>query len=327
MEKREFLNQDETSLYSNCCVYNNPEKGTVHLIPVVHLGMSRYYQNLLEYVGDLTCIYENIKLESSDGNHHDTIKSVDEYFRIMTPHNDVFWEQYKDLILRFYKKRLTRKLKKLRKEVHQAVNESDEKIKKILEMSEKSFFGIQNIFLAQLYWGELMNLSHQFAAIDYQNDIKIRSNWVHADLDVDKQLKDLNVDPIELLELILTEPTPELLEIRRKEIEFILYLIYASIEMYEMPYISQRRRDLASAVIQTVNGQSKVYEQVSPDYMIQGRNEIVENAITDLVKEHKEVVVFFGAVHQVGIERFLLEQNYFFESQNRFEVFNFKEEN
>lgn len=321
MEKQDFVIFDGSSVYSNCCAYHNPNKGKVHLIPVVHLGTKEYYRNLLQHIGDFPCVYENIVLTSSDDPPQTIYYSFDEGAKALKSEVDQFWDKYHKFIEQFYKTHLSRDLKKMRKQVHKVVNKSDEKIRGILDMSERSFYGIQNIFLTQLYWAELTNLAHQFVAIDYYNDIKIRKNWIHADLNISKELEEKGIDMTELLELILTKPTPELLNIRLNEIQFLLLLINASVEMFELHKVARRRESLALSIIQTVVENYKAIEQLSPDYLIQGRNNLVEKAIYKLFGENQEIFVFFGAVHQIGLERFLLAQDFTFESQKQFEVF------
>lgn len=321
MEKQEFIIFNGSSVFSNCCLYTNPNKGNVHLIPVVHLGTKQYYRNLLEYIGNYPCVYENMLLTSSNDAPQIILKNFNEHMESLTTPIDQFWNKYQKFIELFYKKRLTRDLKKIRKYVHKAVNKSDERIKKILDLSERSFFGIQNISLIQLYWGEITNLTHQFVAIDYNNDIKIRDNWIHADLNVDKELEKQGISMVEILEEILVNPSPKFLDIRRNEIQLLLMLIYASVEMFELQNVASRRENLALSIINTVVENHKTFEQLSPDYLIQGRNTIVEKAISNLFGENEEIFVFYGAVHQVGLEKFLLEQNFIFKSQEQFEVF------
>jgi hypothetical protein len=320
MEKQDFIIFDGSSVFSNCCLYTNPNKGRVYLIPVVHFGTEQYYRNLLEYIGNSLCIYEHFQITSSDETSKRIPNIFDKQFEYIKTSTDQFWDKYHKNVERYYKKSLTKRLKKLRKNVHRIVDNSDERIKKILDLSERSFFGIQNIFLTQLYWAEITNLTHQFVAIDYNNDINMRDNWIHADMNIGKKLEDHGIDPLELLEEVLINPVPEFLDIKRSEIQFLLILIYTSVHMFELHNIADRREYLALSIMKSVTENQEVIEQQTP-FLIQDRNTIVEDAISNLFEEDQEIFVFYGALHQIGIENFLLKQDFVFESQNLFEVF------
>jgi hypothetical protein len=320
MEKQDFITFDGSSVFSNCGLYTNPSKGKVHLIPVVHLGTEKYYKNLLEYIGNSFCIYEKFEITSSEESSQMIPDNLIEQIESIKPSIDQFWDKYHKKIERFYKKSLTKRLKKLRKSIHKIVNESDERIKKILDFSEKSFYGIQNIYLIQLYWAELTNLTYQFAAIDYSNDIKLRKNWIHADMNIEKQLEEQGTDPQELLEKVLIDPTPEFLEIRCNEIQFLLVMLYTSVEIFELETVSNRREWFASNIVKSVTENREAIEQETP-LLVLDRNVLVEKAIYNLFGEDQETFVLYGAVHQVGIEKFLLEQNFTFQSQKSFEIF------
>ena len=207
MKNASFLSFDGTSLFSHCCTYHNEASKKVCLIPVVHLGDLEYYQNLENFIGNRQTIFENVKFTNKGTIDQPLIelKNFDDYMEQIAPSTEDFYSKYKNLLNNFYKKFLSKDIKKLLKSVKKQVEKSDNKIQKIYDMSEKTRFNIQSLPSIQLYWAEVMNLTHQYAAIDYDNDIINRKNWIHADLDVGKLLEDFDLD--ELLKVILTEPS------------------------------------------------------------------------------------------------------------------------
>ncbi|MBY8987811.1 MAG: hypothetical protein KGD61_05105 [Candidatus Lokiarchaeota archaeon] len=168
-----------------------------------------------------------------------------------------------------------------------------------------------------------MNLDQQQIAIDYEKDIPYRSNWIHIDLDFDEMTE--NVDINELVEEILTEPSPEILEICLKEIRFILANILGMVEVKKIPEISKRREFLASGLIQTLTNQFEEIKKNMPDYLLETRNSMIEDQILNLIEDHEEVVVFYGVAHMIAVERFLLEQGFSLKTQQSFEVFKIEE--
>ncbi|MCJ7651269.1 MAG: hypothetical protein MUP85_21890, partial [Candidatus Lokiarchaeota archaeon] len=166
MSKTEFLSFDGTSLFSHCCTYHNGDSKIVCLIPVVHLGNSTYFRNLVKYVGNRPTIFEYMKLVSIDQNIQIAIKSLEDYMELNSSATENFYNTYKKQLNNFYKKFFTKDMKELWKLVKREVENSDNKIKQIYEFSYKTRFSVQSFTPIQLYWKEIMNLSHQFIVID-----------------------------------------------------------------------------------------------------------------------------------------------------------------
>ena len=318
-----FLDYDGTSLFSNCVVYQNEKNKKVYLLPVIHVGSTQYYSGMQAYIENRICIYEKLKLTSSDTNLQKPIKSLDEYIALSSPGIEGFWERYEKLLKKFYKKFLTRDVKKLWKMVKKEFKNFDDKIRLIYDSCVKSGFGIQNLFPIQLYLCEIMNLEHQQIAIDYENDIPYRSKWIHVDLDFEEMTE--NVDLNELVEEILTKPSPEILDILLKEIRLLLTNILAMVEFKNIPEISKRRELLANGIIQGLTQQFEEIKNNTPEYLLETRNSMIEEQVLDLIEDHEEIVVFYGMAHMIAVERFLLEQGFSFKTQQSFEVFKIEE--
>ena len=323
MTEFSFLDYDGVSLYSNCLVYQNEKGVKVHLLPVIHIGDEKYYAELLNYIQDRTCIFEKINLASSNTDQQKFAKNLDEYLEIASPGIEEFWSQYNKLLKKFYKKFLTRNIKSIWKMVKKEIKNFDAKIQKIYDDCIKSGFGIQNLYPIQLYLCEILNLDHQIISIDYIGDIPHRSNWIHTDLDFEEITK--NVDLVEIIEEILTEPSPEILEILLKQIGLLLTNILGMVEFRMTPEISKRRELLAEGLIQALTQQFEEVVDNTPEYILEGRNSMIEEQIMKLIVNHDEIVVFYGVAHMGAIEKFLLNQGFRYITQQRFEAFQIDE--
>jgi len=303
-------------------VYQNKKNILIHLLPVIHIGDTQYYTNLLNYIQHRICIFEKINLATPDLTQK-SAKSLDEYFEIASPGTLEFWEQYNKLLTKFYKKFLTHRVKSLWKSVKKQFKNFDDKIRTIYDFCVKSGFGIQNLYPIQLYLCEIMNLNHQMLAIDYMNDIPQRSNWIHTDLDFGTITK--NVDLNELVEEMLTEPSPETLEMFMKQIKLLLTNILGMVEFKMTPEISEKRELLASGLVHFLTQQFEEITDDTPEYILEERNSMVQEQILNLIEDHKEIVVFYGVAHMSAIEKFVQEQGFSMMTQQRFRAFQIEE--
>ncbi|MBY9004504.1 MAG: hypothetical protein KGD73_11065 [Candidatus Lokiarchaeota archaeon] len=322
--KPTFLSFDGASLLSHCCIYHNGDSKSVGLIPVIHIGNSTYFRKLVEYAGNRPTVFEYMKFVSPDQDKTISIKNFEDFMEVNASTTENFYNTYKKRLNNFYKKNFTKDMKELWKLVKKEVKNSDNKIKQIYDLSEKTRFTVQSLTPIQLYWAEIMNLSHQFIAIDYENDILRRSNWIITDLDMGKLMGD--VDTHELLKNILTEPSKEVLNEVLKEINIILSSILGTVELANLPNVSQRRERLATWLMASISQQYKIIEDVSPEYMLNMRNNMVENTILEILEENDEVMVFFGATHMIGIEKFLTENGFTFKGEEQFKVFDINDD-
>jgi len=323
MTEFNFIEYDGVSLYSNCLVYQNEKEVKVHLLPVIHIGEEKYYTELLDYIKDRICIFEKINLTSSNIESQKFAKNLDEYLEIASPGIEEFWSQYIKLLKKFYKKFLTRNIKSLWKMVKKEFKNFDAKIQKIYDDCIKSGFGIQNLYPIQLYLCEILNLDHQIISIDYVGDIPHRSNWIHTDLDFEEITE--NVDLVEIIEEILTEPSPEILEILLKQIGLLLTNILGMVEFKMTPEVSKRRELLAEGLIQALTQQFEEVVDSTPEYILEGRNSMIEEQIMKLMVDHDEIVVFYGVAHMGAIEKFLLGLGFSLKTQQRFMAFKIEE--
>jgi hypothetical protein len=325
MTNFKFLDYDGTSLYSNCLVYQNEKNIQVHLLPVIHIGDTQYYVSLLNYIQERICIFENINLTPSDVTIQKSAKTLEEYLEIASPGIEEFWDQYQKLLKKFYKKFLTRDVKSLCKTVKKKSKYFDNKIKTIYDGCIKSGFGIQNMYPIQLYLCESMNLNHQLLAIDYVNDIPLRTNWIHTDLDFGTITE--NVDLNELIEKMLTEPSKEIITMLMKQIRLLLTNILGMVEFKMTTKVPEKRELLANGLIQFLSQQFEEISKNTPEYILEGRNSMVEEQILNLIEDHEEIVVFYGVAHMGAIESFVIKQGFSFKTQHRFKAFEIDDPN
>lgn len=319
MTEFKFLDYDGKSLFTNCLVYQNEMKVQIHLLPVIHIGDTPYYSELQNYVQDRICLFENLNLVPSDVELKKSVTSLDEYLELSSQGIEEFWDLYNILLKKFYKKFLTRDIKSLWKLAKKEFKNVNDNSRTIYDNCVKSCFGIQNIYPITLYLCEIMNLDHQMIAIDYINDIAHRTNWIHADLDLTKITE--NVDLNDLLEKILTDPSPEMLEGTLQQIRFALTNVLVMRRFKKSPNASKRRELLADDLIQSFTQEFEEANNYAPDYLLDDRNSLVEDKILNLIEEHEEIVVFYGVGHMRALEGFLLKHGFTLISKQSFEAF------
>ena len=320
MEHSTFLSFDESKLVSHIKIYENHLKQKIHLIPVSHIGTKEYFQNILEYVGEnIPCIYENIKIGSEGDNSYKSIKNLEDLIEYYYVRYGKVWQEFNSLNKKFFRKYISKEVKNLHKLVQQEVKKSNKQIKQIYELCSKSYFNMIVTYLMQFYWCEIFKLEHQMIAIDYENDIPNRSNWRHGDLDYGTPKDNTNLK--ETLKNLLTNPTQNLISEVEKEKTIVMGMLLATINFSRISSVSQRRRELATLLIDAMTTQYQEFENFSPEFLLKMRNRIVEEAISSLLEDYNEVMVFYGASHMISIEKFLLNEGFKLENEELFKVF------
>lgn len=325
MENSVFLSFDESKLVSHIKIYENHLKQKIHLIPVCHIGTKEYFQNIVAYVGEeIPCIYENLKFGSIDDKSYKSSKTLDDliefYYENYYQSYDKHGQEYKSLLKNFYKKYTSKEVKKLHKLVRKEVFKSSNKIIQIFDLCEKTNFNLFNTYVLQVYWCEMLGLEHQMMTIDYENDILNRNNWCHGDLDFSKIKDKTNLE--EKIKQILINPTQQLINESEKERTMVMGTLLVTINFYRMDNCTQRRRELATLLIENMTTIFQDFENSSPEIVLKTRNTIVEKGISILLEEFNEIMVFYGAMHMISIEKFLLNEGFKLISEESFEVFN-----
>lgn len=260
-----------------------------------------------------------MKLGSPKEKFYKPIKNCDDLIEFYSILYEKVWQEYKSLLKRSYSKFSGKKVKKLHKIVQREVYKSNEKIIQIYELGEKNNFGITNMLMIQLYWCEILELEHQSIIIDYENDIPNRFNWWHGDINFDDFIDQDHVK--EAIEQVLTNPTQEQISEIQKERYLIMLEILVSIDLYRMGDISQRRADIANMIVNSLTTQYQAIENESSELLLKMRNTIVETSIVDLLEDNNEIMIFYGAMHMINIEKFLLSNGFKLKNEECFEVF------
>ena len=71
----------------------------------------------------------------------------------------------------------------------------------------------------------------------------------------------------------------------------------------------------------------QAFEEQSPELLLKMRNTIVERGISILLEDFDEIMVFYGAMHMIGIETFLINNDFVFKNEIQFEVFSIEDKN
>jgi pheromone shutdown protein TraB len=163
-------------------------------------------------------------------------------------------------------------------------------------------------------------LEHQLIAIDFTNDIAKRSNWIHTDINFEdfKDRKDFS----DTIKRILTTPTKKVINESQKEMQLVMYALYQSVEYGKILDYSQRRIIFANDLIDSMTSLYQTLEKISPELLLNMRNEMIEDTILDLIKENNEIMILYGAAHMINIEKFVLDTGFTFKAEQCFDVFN-----
>ena len=320
MQNISFLSFEGGKLLSHVKIYENESNHKIHLIPIVHIGTKDYFHNIVEYVGDdIPCIYESMGFASNGDESHNIKRNLDDLIEFYSNEYDLMWKDHDSFIKKFHRKYTSKELKKVLKLIRQEAYKSNKKIIRIYELCNKTNFSLINGNIIQIYWCEILRLEHQMMAIDYEIDIPNRSNWVRADLNF--KLEQNKTEQIEKILEVFKNPTQTVLDEIEKERSFIMGTLINTINLSQMNKCSQRRKEFAKMTIDTMTTQYHAFENVTPEYLIKQRNIIVEEGISTLLEDFDEVAVFYGAVHMIGIEKYLFNKGFKVINQKCYEVF------
>ncbi|MFX1388723.1 MAG: hypothetical protein ACFE9Z_01510 [Promethearchaeota archaeon] len=320
MENKSFISLDGNKVLSHVKIYESDFNHKIHLIPVIHIGTADYFLNIVEYVGEIPCIFENLKLGRKNSEFDKPIKNIDDFIESYSKISEKKWREYDSLIKKFIRKYISKDIKKLHKTIRNLVNELNGKLKTIYELCEKTNFDLSNLLMIQLYWCEILKLKHQFVVIDYVNDIPNRRNWIHTDLNFEKLMDQENLK--EIINQFFKDPTQQQVIEAQKQMKLVLLSIFQSLQFIKTDDISQRRREFARIIIDEVAIQYKAFENLSPKLLFNVRNEMIANVVLDLLENEEEIMIFYGATHMIFIEKMLLDAGFKPKTEKLFEIFN-----
>lgn len=319
---KDFLTFHDRVLKTICHIYKHKDGRTLHLLPVIHIGEKRYYEELLDYIGEKICVYESIEFKRDESEDKEetpkTPKSFDEWIQ----YNENLAEEMDTSIGREIK-RFQRRYKvldlftrRLRRMVKKNLSVADKRFTQFFHQLERTNFSLHNITIQQYLLAETLELSFQHDVIDYENDIPNRKNWIHGDISVEvgnSSVKKI----IENYSESLTHPTPTFVQLTKTNASQFYGMLYF-IETLGPKSINERRAEMAEIFTDLEQ------EKISGDY-VDGRNKIIIETINNLWDEQNEVMVFYGAAHMDAIKKAAENLNFKLISTIDFLAFGLKE--
>ncbi len=310
-----FVKYENNILSTICHVYKHEDGRILHLVPIIHTGDRKYYQEIKTYIGDKICLYENITVGPIEDR--ETTTNITESIQAMEEIATNFDKFHKYQIQKLRRKHFTKDIRKLRRLVKKRMKAMDENISNIFYQCERTAFDLRNLNTINASIAEILGLSFQYHVMDYVADILKRENWVHADVQMD--------DPAENFdeESIISSPNPEIIEDFQKRASLMYALLYQVMELSTLP-IEKGREWFANSIItgfkQMQESEQKTLEFI-PDFILGPRNSIVLNKIKEIFEITNEIAVMYGAIHMIEIEDAILKLNYSLYQTKEFMVF------
>ena len=311
-----YVSFQEGIVKSICHVYKHEDGRILHLLPILHIGEKQYYTDLMDYVGEKICVYEEMKFGSEEDQKEieknvqfKSPKTLDEWISLNETAAHEMDEKYGKEIKKYLRKIHKGDVRKLHRAIKINLKNVDERISLIFDQIKRTAFSLTNMPVVQTALAEIMDLAFQFNEIDYIHDIPNRSNWIHADMKV--------VLPEDFdFKKTISEPTPRLIEVSTSQGTMLYGILYLIISYIFMD-LKERRNNLATQIVPVLNEM----EVDLPDHLLQPRNNIVIQTADDLFDEHDEIVVFYGAAHMPEIEHAAIEAGFELVSTKEFEVY------
>ena len=310
----EFVKYENNILSTVCHIYKHEDGRILHLLPIVHTGDKKYYEEMMTYIGEKICIYENIVVGSHEGreNADDLLTALNSLEHIA----NVMDETSKRSIRKLRRKYITGELRKVRRMVKKRVKQVDEKVELMFNQCERTGYDMRNLFTISASLAEILGLTYQMFEIDYIGDIPNRQNFCHADL-----IKDEPAGNFEEEEEIVFSPNPENVEEYQKR-ALILYVLLSSMVDFLLIPVKEGRDEFAQSIVLGLTSEFKETQQIMPDFIFTERNQIILDKIDELYREHNELVVFYGAGHMKEIAQIAIKSKFQLEFTQDFIVFN-----
>lgn len=309
MESSKFITYNGGVLRTICLIYKHEDGRILHLLPICHIGEKEYYRELMEYIGDHICVYENLgdnNRQRIPNNRQRIPKNFNEWLSWGEKATNSFYKMYRKHVKRFQKKILSKDLQELRKVVKSNLSRVDKRMRAMFNQCEKSAYSITNLSIIQAALAVLLKVTFQLYEIDYITDIPNRSNWFRADLDWSELSKNFDITDV------LNTSDPKILEVFRKQASMLYESIYYAEILIFMDLV-ERRESFANSLISENNG-------VMPEYLLRGRNNVIIGKANDLFDEHDEIIVFYGVFHMSEIEQAALKAGFKLDSKKEFVV-------
>jgi hypothetical protein len=307
-----FATFDGKTLSSICRKYQDNSGVNIDLIAVVHIGEKQYYNDILEYIGERKCIYEQIEINVPNTLKRNGQSSDLDYLNAEYTAAENFWNQNKKLVEKYTKKYFSRNLKKKLEQIKKNYSGADNRLRMVFEICEKTMFNILNLGIIQKYLGEILELSFQFHEIDYINDIPKRTNWERIDMNL-KGHTDLSQ--------VLPDLKKEEIDAYLEEVNVILTHLAEIHYLHSITKVSERRVILANSIINYLSRPEDERTKQITRLFVVNRNKLIEAKLTELTPNSNEITILYGALHMLSLEEFLFNQGFKFKSEKPFTVF------
>ena len=141
-----YVSFQEGIVKSICHVYKNKDGNILHLLPIIHIGESEYFNEIMEYVGDKLCLYEDLRygkeLSKNELENYINPTNLDEWIARSEEGVDKMDKEYGPEIKKYLKKVLKGDVRKFRKAIVDNLGNVNERISIIFDQVERTAFSL-----------------------------------------------------------------------------------------------------------------------------------------------------------------------------------------
>ena len=348
----DFIVHEEGVLKTICHIYKNKDGKTLQLLPVTHIGEKGYYKDLMNYIGDKTCLYEGIDitfgeitedeleyskkfkgLEQSAENVTLNPKTLDERIALIGLFTDMLQKDARKDIKKYNSLVITGELRKLRKEIKRNLRRVDERVSKAFYLCEQNGFRLFNLEILHNLVAQTLGLYYQYNVIDCILDIPKRKNWIHADMTInmagdlqnaeEEDQDEENTEDVEDSEQEIPKYDPFDVE-NSKQNALVMYSMLFLVIHYLLDFTKdQRLENFAQSLVDNQDN-AELLKRSAPGYTIESRNRLVMKKTLSLLEEINEIVIFYGALHMDDFERTIQNKGFELNSTSEFIVYRYK---
>ncbi len=313
LNQTQFIKIENNAAYSNCIEYENEEGKKIHLIPVLHIGEERYFQDLIKYVGDMKCQYEYIQTVDPEkfGISKDYSINLDYKVLLKMSKNNISYKVNRKSLKNMFKNNLSDELKNMMEFAKEYSNLSTTS-QIVFKICKNFFFSIDTLSILQRYLAELLDLKHQSQILEI-NEIQKWENWEHLDVVIE-------IDPKKSIEL-----TGDFINEWGKQMYLSLSTYNACLVFEKEPNINLRRKKFIEEIVSVFTLKDNVDQAVDliPDFIFGIRNKIIDDYLNSDQSESDEFAIFYGTIHMYTIENIIEKLGFKLKAQTKIKALNY----